>query len=140
VDRVFLDSNVLFSAAYAPRNCFLELWQRPGIRLLSSDYAVEEARRNLATVEHRQRLDRLLSEMTILRSSPATLLTDLPSGVSLPEKDRPILAEAINTRATHLLTGDRRHFGRYFGRQMGGVLIQPPAQYLRGRLKRSKGV
>jgi hypothetical protein len=33
---------------------------------------------------------------------------ELPEGVSLPEKDVPILLAAIEARATHLLTGDLR--------------------------------
>jgi len=33
--------------------------------------------------------------------------------------------------ATHLITGDVRHFGRYFGQRVLGVLVMPPAQYLR---------
>ena len=36
---------------------------------------------------------------------------ELPEGVSLPEKDVPILLAAIEARATHLLTGDLRHCG-----------------------------
>ena len=46
------------------------------------------------------------------------------SGVNLPEKDQPILAAAFKARATHLLTGDRRHFGECFGKRICGVLIQ----------------
>ena len=56
-----------------------------------------------------------------------------PRGISLPEKDIPILLSAIQARATQLLTGDLRHFGRYFGRNRAGVLIMPPAAYLSSR-------
>ena len=49
MDRVFLDANVLYSAAYLEfsdlgRLCTLD----DLLLLLSSDYAIEEARRNLA--------------------------------------------------------------------------------------------
>ena len=57
----------------------------------------------------------------------------LPRGISLPEKDSPILLAAIDAHATYLLTGDVRHFGRYFGRKFEGVSIMPPAQYLKAR-------
>jgi hypothetical protein len=53
----------------------------------------------------------------------------LPRGVRLPEKDMPILLAAIDGGATHLLTGDREHFGLYFRKEISGVLILPPAEY-----------
>jgi len=42
----------------------------------------------------------------------------LPGGIALPEKDRPILLAAIEARATHLITGDKRLFGKYFGKRI----------------------
>ena len=56
---------------------------------------------------------------------------ELPEGVSLPEKDVPILLAAIAARATYLLTGDLRHFGSYFGKRVEGILVLPPGEYLR---------
>lgn len=50
--------------------------------------------------------------------------------------DRPILLAAIAARATHLLTGDVKHFGRLFGRRVEGVVILTPGDYLRGRARR----
>jgi hypothetical protein len=32
-------------------------------------------------------------------------------------------------RATHLLTGDKSHFGRYYNRRVRGVLILNPKDY-----------
>jgi predicted nucleic acid-binding protein len=140
LDRVFLDANVLFSAAYAAESCFLELWQRKGIRLLSSEYAVQEVKRNLAGVACLKRLKRLVAAMEILPGYAAMAAADAPSAAHLPEKDRPILAAAIDARATHLLTGDRRHFGQWYGKRIGGVLIQSPAQYFQHQPRRRKGV
>jgi uncharacterized protein len=53
----------------------------------------------------------------------------LPRGIDLPEKDIPILLAAIDGAATHLLTGDREHFGPYYRQEVAGVLILPPAEY-----------
>jgi predicted nucleic acid-binding protein len=52
--------------------------------------------------------------------------------VALPEKDRPILEAAIRCKATHLLTGDRKHFGRFMNRPevTSGVIIQTVAEFL----------
>jgi hypothetical protein len=43
-----------------------------------------------------------------------------------------IFLAAMAARATHLLTGDKTHFGRYYRRTIAGVLILPPSVYLRG--------
>jgi hypothetical protein len=48
----------------------------------------------------------------------------------LPVKDRPILVAAIVEKATHLLTGDVKHFSRYYRQVIQGVLILAPAEYL----------
>ena len=48
MDRVFLDANVLFSAAYVEISGLTRLWTFDNVALLSSAYAIEEARRNLA--------------------------------------------------------------------------------------------
>jgi len=51
--------------------------------------------------------------------------------IQLPEKDWPILAGASAARATHLITGDARDFGSFFSEVMMGILVLPPATYLR---------
>jgi hypothetical protein len=40
---------------------------------------------------------------------------------------------AIQSSATHLVTGDLRHFGRYYGGEVQGALIVAPADYLASR-------
>ena len=100
------------------------------MQLVSSAYAVEEARRNLAAGPQRQRLASLLANVgTVPQPPPETV----PGYPELPEKDRPIIAAAVAARATHLITGDRKHFGPFFGSRAAGVLVLPPADYLRDR-------
>jgi len=128
MDRLFLDANVLFSAAYGSQGLlqFWKLARRNAVLLLTSAYAVEEARRNLDRLEHRRRLSRLLVDVTVVAEAGP----GISCPVSLPEKDRPVLLAAIQTRATHFVTGDIRHFGPYRLRQVGGVLICTPRDYL----------
>ena len=57
----------------------------------------------------------------------------LYESISLPDKDKPILLAAIKERATHLITGDVRHFGPYSGKAVEGILILSPADYVRKR-------
>jgi hypothetical protein len=51
MDRLFLDANVLFSAAYKINARLLPLWELKNVTLCSSHYALQEARINL-TNEH----------------------------------------------------------------------------------------
>ena len=97
--------------------------------LCTSHYASEEARINLIDEVQRQRLAKLLERIEFCDAPER----ELPHSISLPEKDVPIILAAIEARATHLLTGDVRHFGPYFGKNVGGVLISLPGEYLRGK-------
>ncbi len=45
---------------------------------------------------------------------------------ALPEKDRPVLVAAIHMRCVALVTGDKAHCGRFYGRALGGVTIHSP--------------
>ena len=128
MDRLFLDANVLFSAAYRPQAGLVRLWKLRDVVLCTSHYAAEEARLNLSDVQ-RDRLASLLLTLQFFEASER----GLPRGLSLPEKDAPILIAAIEAGATHLLTGDIRHFGPYFGKTVEGVLISLPGEYLRHR-------
>lgn len=130
MDRLFLDANVLFSAAYREENGLLQLWQLTDVELTTSRFAVSEAERNLADESQRQRLAELVQMLTVFEGSPSAVL---PSNVTLPDKDVPILAAAIEIKATHLLTGDKRRFGPLFGQQIDGVLVETPSVYLARR-------
>ncbi|HEY6253874.1 MAG TPA: DNA-binding protein [Candidatus Angelobacter sp.] len=127
MDRLFLDANVLFSAAYRADTGLLELWKLKNVCLCSSHYALAEARTNLAEAVQVQRLDRLSMVLELFDAA----LQELPSEILLPEKDVPILLAAIEARATHLVTGDIRHFGTYFGKKICGIRIVLPGDYLR---------
>jgi uncharacterized protein len=104
------------------------LWTRSGVERITSAYAVEEARRNLPESGQRLRLGVLLEG--VILTPDAVLPPELADSLPLPEKDRPILASALVGGATHLVTGDVRHFGVLFGTDVHGVRILPPARYL----------
>jgi uncharacterized protein len=129
MDRLFLDANVLFSAAYRTGSGLLQLWKLKNVVLCSSRYAVEEARINLEREDQRKRLIDLEPALYMFDATGP----DLPRGISLPEKDEPILRAALAAKATHLLTGDVRHFGPYFDKKIEGVAILLPGEYLRSR-------
>ena len=58
---------------------------------------------------------------------------ELPQELELPDEDIPILQAALGAEASHLITGDRRDVGRYFGENLGGVRVMTPRQYLESR-------
>ena len=125
MDRLFLDANVLFSAAYRSNAGLLQFWKLKNVALCSSHYALEEARINLTQDVQRRRLEKLATAIQFFDSiSPR-----LPREVTLPDKDVPIFLAAMAARATHLITGDFRHFGRYFGKTIEGMLVLSPADY-----------
>lgn len=129
MDRVFLDANVLFSAAYKPSSRLTLLWKLSNVQLVSSDYAVKEAEINLGRVKFEaiKVLETLLKDIEQLHTDT---LKPLPPNVFLVEKDAPILQAAITTKATHLLTGDVKHFRNLYGNTIEGVKILLPAEYL----------
>ena len=127
MDRLFLDANILFSAAYGPESPLRRLWQAKGAELLTSGYAVVEARRNLETKEQRDRLETLLVGVLIVGEPESR---DLPAGVTVQEKDVPILCAAMEANASHLPTLDLRDFGAYLGKSVAGVLVLHPRDYL----------
>jgi len=129
MDRLFLDANVLFSAAYRANAGLLRLWKLKKVVLCSSGYAVEEARFNLSEEAPQARLATLSGSIQLFEAGSGPL----PRRISLPEKDAPILLAAITADATHLLTGDVRHFGLYFGKKIEGSTILLPGDYLRLR-------
>jgi predicted nucleic acid-binding protein len=108
------------------------LWQLADAELLSSDYAIEEARRNLALDREPAlaRLDRLSATLTIVKLPQNT---KQPLNVQIDSKDRPILLAAIRGKADYLLTGDGRHFGHLYGKRIQGVMVLRPAQYFERR-------
>jgi uncharacterized protein len=121
--RVFLDANILFSAAqsHSRMRVFLDVLLDRAT-CLTNDYAIEEARRNLATKfpDGVKSLERLVKQCEVV----SQLEPDLK--VELPLKDVPILAGAIAGHASHLLTGDERDFGKIWGKTIQGVKIVSP--------------
>ena len=126
--RVFLDANVLFSAAKSD-GAVRELLRRlleAGHECWVDDYVVIEARRNLARkgAGALAVLDTLLAGLHQATASvPGPRVTDVQW---LPEKDRPVLAAAIGLKCEALVTGDRTHFGVGYGRSFGGVTVHSP--------------
>jgi predicted nucleic acid-binding protein len=133
LDRLFLDSNILYSAAHKPDGIVSQLWDLDDVELLTSTYALTEAVSNMETSKPKARLEKLTESLRVISIHPDF---PLPRDITLPEKDQPILQAAISAHATHLLTGDFAHFRQYYRKRFSGVLILPPAEYLSLRSSR----
>lgn len=118
--KVFLDANILFSAAdeRAQVHRFVRYLADKGVAV-SSDYALAEAARNILLKRPRcaAGLRQLAARITIVQSC------DAPVPVPIAAKDRPILATAIRAQCDYLVTGDQRDFGHLFGHSVGPTRI-----------------
>ena len=127
--RIFLDANILFSAARADGAIrqLLALCEAAGHELWADAYVLEEARRNLAA--------KIPAGLPVLKAMATRISIGgliagnslLPDTMALPEKDRPVLAAAIHHRCDILVTGDRTHFGPLYGTTIRGVTVLSPA-------------
>ena len=132
--KLFLDANILFTAAYSEQGISRTLFRlaEAGLcSLFTSAYAADEARRNLtvkapATVPA---IEKLLKQVSLVHEpshATVTRMTKLP----LVEKDAPIMAAAVEAGADVLVTGDRRDFGHLYGKTVQGVLVLNPVDAL----------
>ena len=129
--RIFLDANILFSAAKsdgAVRRLLADL-HADGHTLVADEYVAVEAQRNIgakASAEGEDYLRALLSRIevnAVRHAAQAGAATQW-----LPDKDRPVLLAAIACKCHALVTGDRTHFGPGYGKSFDGVTVYSPAQ------------
>jgi uncharacterized protein len=135
--RLFLDANVLFTAAHNPSGkaaLIIDLGVQGNWEVVSCSYAIEEARRNIS-MKFPDCLERFETSISAILKVPTR--SGLSCPIPLPEKDRPILEAAIHCRATHLLTGDIKDFGPFMNhpRLTGGVVIQTVSEFLDSFMK-----
>ncbi|MCF7992537.1 MAG: PIN domain-containing protein [Thiohalocapsa sp.] len=124
---LFLDANILFSAAYrdgSPALLLFELASARRCRLVTSGFAWDECHRNI-TLKSPQRgpaLDALKGQLEYA-PVPDTAAIVRAANHGLPDKDAPILAAARQAKVDILVTGDRTHFGHLYGKVTDGVCV-----------------
>ena len=131
--RIYLDANILFSAAKSAGAVrgFLGDLMTCAHTLVADAYVVGEARRNIEAKFPAAKGDlaTLLAQIEFFTDVYGTLPGEIAP--ELPEKDRPVLAAAIQHRCDALVTGDKTHFGTLYGQQIEGVMIHSPASLAR---------
>ena len=126
---LFLDANILFSAAHDPNSrsaALIALAKPAAVELITSAHAKEEARRNLELKRPQAlpELSRLLRLTRTAQEAPFPLVQHVTQQYRLPDHDAPILAAAIHAKAEYLVTGDRTHFGHLMDRQAPALSVQ----------------
>jgi predicted nucleic acid-binding protein len=130
--RVFFDANVLFTAAHNPAGkakLVIEFGGKGYWEIVTNTLAVEEARRNLAL-----KFPDCLTKFEILLSGISVFPSRIEGSCSfsLSSQDRIIFLSALKCKATHLLTGDIKHFGPFMNKPnlTSGIIIQTVAEFL----------
>ena len=106
---------------------FFHLAEAGACELVSSPFAVDEARRNIARKRPSSlvELEALVARLALSpEAGAAGVLWARSTG--LPDKDAPILAAAAAAGADLLVTGDRADFGPLYGKRFRGVEVLPP--------------
>ena len=127
LSTLFLDANVLISAAWKDGAETGRVWDLDKARLVTSGYVMVEVQRNLPHISQIERLRGLLTAVELLN------FRELPERQEfglLPLKDRPVLSGAVAAGANYLITGDKKHFSHWFGKTICGVTIHPPSDIL----------
>ena len=130
--RLFLDTSVLLAASGSGRGASRFLITEAaayGWELVSSDYCDEETRRNLPKLGR--------SAATAWKNQIAPLVRFVRADVALDRplvfpkaKDRPVVITALAVRADWLLTLDEGDFHTKLGREVYGLRIATPGEFL----------
>ena len=98
MDVLFLDANILFCAAYRPDAGLRRLWRLPEVRMITSVYAAEEARRNLSHPRQQEDLEELLDSVEVVSNAAPMTRCLLISTINVPDKDLPLPGNYLSSR------------------------------------------
>ena len=130
--RLFLDTSVLLAAAGSAKGASRFLITEASARnweLVSSDYCAEETRRNLPKLGRSAASawkNQIVLHVLLVRAS---LALDKPL-VFPKAKDRPVVITALAARSDWLLTLDEGAFHTKLGREVYGLRIATPGEFL----------
>ena len=129
--RIFLDANILFSAARSVGaiRLLVHALHSAGHVLVTDEYVATEARRNVAIKSGNEALEYLEALLAQIELNAVQYPgTDQASVLWLPEKDRPVLLATMALQCDALVSGDRTHFGPGYGKTFAGVTVYTPAR------------
>ena len=131
--KVFLDSNVIFSAAYSGKEksrsyLFFELQTLNIIKIYISNLVKFESIHNIK-IKKPEKLD-FLNELL----SKADIIEDVDVyyefAKNLPENDRIILSSAVYHDIDFFITGNTKDFLTFYNKKLKNTLILTPKDFL----------
>lgn len=130
IQSLFLDANIIFSAAYKDglSRALFRFGKAEKVKLITSDWVLEEAKRNLQ-IKCDKSLPFFNREILPILRIESPDISHWICLVKLHEKDRPVLGAAVVLKAAYMITGDARHFRHLFGKTVQGVTITNPRNY-----------
>ena len=130
--RLFLDTSVLLSASGSAKGASRFIVAEAvaqGWDLVSSDYCAEETQRNLPKIGRTAAAAWKAEIAPRVRLIRASLALDKP--LLFPKaKDRPVVITALAARADWLLTLDVADFHGKLGREVYGLRLATPGEFL----------
>ena len=130
--RLFLDTSVLLSASGSAKGAsrfVVTEAAAQGWDLVSSDYCAEETQRNLPKIGRAAAATWKAEIAPRVRLIRASLALDKP--LLFPKaKDRPVVITALAARADWLLTLDVTDFHGKLGREVYGLRLGSPGEFL----------
>ena len=136
--RAFLDANVYFAGSASPTGgsaLILQLILKGHIEATASRLVLREAERNLRRKRPPKDLKAFHeflkhAKLRVIRTPPEAAWKPY-EGIIHP-KDVPVLAAAVASKATYLITLDRRHFmAKTMTGKVPGLIILTPGDFLR---------
>ena len=132
--RIFLDANILFSAAKSDGSIrqLLRHLKLANHALVAESHVEAEASRNIAAKADAQAvsdLDALLSQIEVSTVQFAHSMPTLKAAALwLHEKDRPVMLAALALVCDVPVTGDSTHFEPGYGKRFECVTVCSPRQ------------
>jgi len=127
MDRLFLDTSILYSAAQE-NSGLSRLWdlvEQGKCLLLASRYVIEKAKMNLQALQKKRLETCLCGVKVVLEVDPR-----LQCPIRLPRDAQVVFMAAVFSRANYLLTGDSEYLGKFLGQTLVGVKISTARDYL----------
>lgn len=134
--RVFVDTSVFFSACYSQTGASFEIFRlaiNEVVQLITSEYVLEETRRNLAdkSPQDLPRFSNFRESIGFEIASPSKQEV-LEAAQYTDVKDSPIVAAARHAGVDYLVSLDRRHLiGQATVIERSGISILLPEDMLR---------
>ena len=129
--KIFLGSNIWFSAFYHSQNCekLIKAYKNKRVRVVISQQVLEESTRNI-----REKIPHQLSSFqNLILNNPPEIVTDpdtIPPKIKnlISDEDQPIFISAIMAKVNYFITGNIKDFHVKKLEKITGIKILTPKE------------